>query len=277
MSMNPERRDWRPWLKANHGLRMDANSDAWAPDRRELHLSRYRFAAQRCAGQDVLDAACGTGYGSRLLAGQAASVVGVDISADAVEYARAVYASPNTRYVQAPVECTPLANAAFSTIVSFETLEHTLAPVATLREFARLLRADGQLIVSTPNGWGYTKDHFFDIDQDLFEALLGASFDRWELYYNNSGSRRGYSRQAGIGPLAALREGRAECLIAVCSGPLPAGDDDSRHTQWMLEVYRNAMWRHRQFQKAEKRFRSWPLNLLARHWGWQGRTPEARG
>lgn len=275
--MNKPDPDWQQWLKANHGLRMDANSTAWAQDRRELHLSRYRFAAERVAGQEVLDAACGTGYGSELLAQRAASVTGVDISADAIGYAQVTYASANTRYVQSPVEYTPFDTGAFSTIVSFETLEHTLAPAATLREFARLLRPDGCLIVSTPNGWGYTKDHFFDIDQAMFERLLGVSFERWELYYNNSGSRRGYSRQAGIGPLAELREGTAECLIAVCRDPKTGLDGGARETEWMLEVYRNSMWRHRQFQKAWKRFRRWPLSLLARHWGWQGKTPEARG
>ena len=44
------------------------------------HWHRYAFAMPLCHGKRVLDAACGEGYGSDLLAGVAAEVVGVDIS-----------------------------------------------------------------------------------------------------------------------------------------------------------------------------------------------------
>ena len=278
--MTPEKEnpDWKAWLKNNHGLRMDANRDGWEPVRRDFHLGRYRFAAPLVAGKDVLDAACGTGYGTAILAQQAATVAGVDISGDAVSYAREHYAASNTRFVQAPVELTAFPDQSFDAVVSFETLEHTLSPQAALREFARVLRPKGELILSAPNDWGYTKDHFFDLDQPMLEKLLGERFERWTLYYNNSGKRRRkeYSGTAGIGPLADLRDGMAECLIAVCSGPKPSPEGD-RDTAWMLEVYQNSMWRHRQFQKAWKRFRRWPLSLFAKHWGWERRTPDSRG
>ena len=42
-------------------------------------------------GKRVLDAGCGTGYGSAELAQSAAEVTGVDIAADAIEYASANY------------------------------------------------------------------------------------------------------------------------------------------------------------------------------------------
>ena len=35
---------------------------------REDHLARYHFAAQRLAGKKVVDAGCGVGYGSFILA-----------------------------------------------------------------------------------------------------------------------------------------------------------------------------------------------------------------
>src|SRR5205809_4791883 len=48
------------------------------------HLHRYAFALQLCKGKDVLDIASGEGYGSNLIAGVARSVLGVDISKEAV-------------------------------------------------------------------------------------------------------------------------------------------------------------------------------------------------
>ena len=52
------------------------------------HIHRYAFAQAFVQGRRVLDAACGEGYGSALLAGCADSVVGVDISEEAVGHAR---------------------------------------------------------------------------------------------------------------------------------------------------------------------------------------------
>ena len=56
------------------------------------HWHRYHFAARFAAGMRVVDAACGEGYGSALLARSAASVVGADISPAAVAHARRAYA-----------------------------------------------------------------------------------------------------------------------------------------------------------------------------------------
>src|SRR5512142_1405657 len=65
------------------------------------HLARYAFAARLARGKRVLDAGCGAGYGSAELAKTAISVLGVDQSADAVEFARENYRLPNLRFVQA--------------------------------------------------------------------------------------------------------------------------------------------------------------------------------
>ncbi|MCW5579095.1 MAG: class I SAM-dependent methyltransferase, partial [Dokdonella sp.] len=55
------------------------------------HWHRYAFARGLVAGKRVLDAACGEGYGSALLAAVAGSVTGVDVDADAIAHARARY------------------------------------------------------------------------------------------------------------------------------------------------------------------------------------------
>ena len=56
-------------------------ADLWSE-----HFARYAFARRYAGGKTVLDAGCGSGYGSAELANEAALVTGVDFSADAVSY-----------------------------------------------------------------------------------------------------------------------------------------------------------------------------------------------
>src|SRR5579864_4749519 len=59
------------------------------------HLARYAFAARLAHGKRVLDAGCGTGYGSAELAHTALAVTGADIAAEAIAFAREHYRLPN--------------------------------------------------------------------------------------------------------------------------------------------------------------------------------------
>ena len=54
---------------------------------RHEHLHRYAWCARVVAGKDVLDIACGEGYGSAMLAARAKSVTGVDIDGATVQHA----------------------------------------------------------------------------------------------------------------------------------------------------------------------------------------------
>lgn len=72
------------------------------------HYLRYALAASIAGGRDVLDIACGEGYGSFLLAGRARSVVGVDVSREAVDHAAASYAAENLRYIEGDAAAIPL-------------------------------------------------------------------------------------------------------------------------------------------------------------------------
>src|ERR1051326_780983 len=83
------------------------------PDLLNEHLARYAFAARMAQGKRVLDAGCGAVYGSAELARIAFSVVGVDLAAEAVDYARAQYPLPNLRFEQASCTALPHADASF--------------------------------------------------------------------------------------------------------------------------------------------------------------------
>jgi SAM-dependent methyltransferase len=114
------------------------------------HRARYAFAAAHVAGRSVLDVACGSGYGSRMLrdAG-AATVLGVDRCPDAVAYARQRYETDGLRYATGDA-CDLTALGQFDVIVSFETLEHLPDAERFLAACRQALQPDGTLLVSSP-------------------------------------------------------------------------------------------------------------------------------
>ena len=155
------------------------------------HWHRYAFALPLAHGRRVLDAACGEGFGSALLATTASQVRGLDIDAASIAHARQRYdGRGNLRFDLADVTALDaLADASFDLIVSFETLEHVHAQERMLDGFARLLAPGGVLLVSTPDKRTYTDEtgianphHVRELYRDEFEALLAARFPAVRLY-----------------------------------------------------------------------------------------------
>ncbi len=117
------------------------------------HIDRYVFAAGIAENRDALDVACGTGYGVDCLAEKGAGrVVGVDVSLEAVNYARERFGhGARVSFVCADGVVLPFADCSFDVVVSFETLEHIRAYRKFLAECRRVLRERGLLVCSTPN------------------------------------------------------------------------------------------------------------------------------
>ena len=153
------------------------------------HWHRYHFASRFAGGMRVVDAACGEGYGSALLARAAASVVGADLSAQAIAHAKATYAGvPNLSFAQAPCTKLPLADASADLFVSFETVEHIHEQEEFLDEIARVLAPDGLLLLSCPNKREYSdrrgfanEFHVKELYRDELESLVSRRFphSRW--------------------------------------------------------------------------------------------------
>ncbi len=113
------------------------------------HLYRYRFATNYTAACDVLDVACGEGYGaSGIKLRNAKSVIGIDVDKTACDYVSNRY---KIKTHCASAEALPLPSNSIDTIVSFETIEHLTRPKTFLDECERILRPQGTLVLSTPN------------------------------------------------------------------------------------------------------------------------------
>lgn len=154
------------------------------------HWHRYAFALEFVAGKRVLDAACGEGYGSALLAGTAASVVGVDLAPAAVEHARTRYgARANLRFELGDATELALAAGAVDVVVSFETIEHLSAQRELIAGFERVLAPGGLLLISSPDRRSYSDrsgsinpHHVKELYREEFEALLRERFGAVRLF-----------------------------------------------------------------------------------------------
>ena len=143
-------------LLAQRDLHMDMSRETGR--RSDAHMSRYQLVAGFVRdGDTVLDAACGMGYGSYLLAshGAAAKVIGADLDEGAVRYASDVFGGHDRLSFQvADVQhLSFLADNTVDLFVSFETLEHVPDPGRLIAEARRVLRPSGRFIVSVPNLW----------------------------------------------------------------------------------------------------------------------------
>lgn len=159
------------------------------------HIQRYEFAAPFCTKGTVLDAGCGTGYGSDFLARQGGyDVVAVDISEEALAEARKHYRRPNLKYVQANVERlaeSPDVPKRVQAVINLENLEHLQNPQDFLRGARALLDDDGVIVVSSPNGDLTERDekgniknayHVREYNEAEFVDLLRVDFAEIELY-----------------------------------------------------------------------------------------------
>jgi SAM-dependent methyltransferase len=177
------------------------------------HLARYLFAGDFARGRRVLDAGCGNGYGSLLLAtAGAAQVLGVDLDEATIAAARERYAHPRVSF--AVDDCEKLSHDAgpWDLICSFENIEHLRSPESFLTQAAAQLADDGVLLVSTPDRADtppFVDDrprnefHFHEWYRDEYERLLVPHFDEVELRVQV----RSTSLDAREAAVRALRQG----------------------------------------------------------------------
>jgi O-antigen biosynthesis protein len=248
------------------------------------HWHRYHFATRFAAGMRVVDAACGEGYGSALLARTAASVIGADLSADAVAHARAVYSGiPNLSFVQAPCTKLPLEDASADLFISFETVEHIREQEEFLDEIARVLTPGGMLLLSCPNKREYSdrrgfnnEFHVKELYREELESLVVRRFRHLRWY----GQRPSFfsviapEPKAETGHLAEVSEADPAEACAALGEPLYFLVAASRSigTLGMLPATLSVLadrddWAHRDYEKVMRELgvAGAQLETLGRH------------
>lgn len=147
----------------------------------QRHVAAYRYASARVEGKHVLDAGCGEGYGSDLLAATAAEVIGVDLDEAVVDHAVRRYRRP--WFEKADLLALPFPDSAFDAVVSLQVIEHLGEPRHFVAECARVLRTGGRLILSTPNRLTFSREgirnpfHTYEFAPDDLRALLATSLN----------------------------------------------------------------------------------------------------
>jgi ubiquinone/menaquinone biosynthesis C-methylase UbiE len=205
----------------------EVNDDLWAE-----HIARYAFASRLAAQARVLDIGCGTGYGTAELAQQARSAVGIDVSSDALVYARAHYPIPNAAFLAASATSVPFPAASFDLVTAFEVIEHLDNWHDLLIEARRVLRPDGTFLVSTPNKLYYAESraaqgpnpfHTHEFEFEEFRDALTAVFPRVTMLLQNRLESQAFYPHAIFAPVDAQLDtargspSEAHFFLAVCS------------------------------------------------------------
>jgi len=147
--------------------------DELDPNERSLHehLERYELAASLLSFNDeVVDAACGVGYGSVMLAKKCKYLFGYDVSEKAIFHAVKQYQSTNIKFEVRDLDQEPLPEC--DVFVSFETVEHLKCPEEFLEKAKSRTRR--LILISTPimPTKNVNPFHLHDFNKEQVEKLL---------------------------------------------------------------------------------------------------------
>lgn len=120
----------------------------------QCHIATYEFAIPYLKNRKVLEFGCGSGYGSDYVADSCSEIVAVDISQEAVSYAKNNYRKKNLEYrCIDDIETTdlPFPDDTFDVAISFQVIEHLKSDKRFFEELSRVLKEGGLLIVATPD------------------------------------------------------------------------------------------------------------------------------
>ncbi|MGQ0804525.1 MAG: class I SAM-dependent DNA methyltransferase [Actinomycetota bacterium] len=148
-------------------------------DRKPFDRELLDAYAERTRDQGlVLDVGCGPGHIARYLHERGVDAAGIDLSPEMVELARRL--NPNLRFEVGDMAAPDFDDAAVAGIVAFYSVIHIAREgvPGVMREFRRVIRAGGELVVAVHAGTGSVHRDDFLGEPVPFEATF---FERDEL------------------------------------------------------------------------------------------------
>lgn len=146
----------------------------------DAFIERYSFGKKYTQKMTVLDVPCGCGWGTSLI-DNAKDVYGIDISSDAIDYARSHF---NAHFFEGTMCNMPFEKDKFDVALCFEGIEHISKEegVLFLNEIKRVVKEDGLIIGSVPilneNGKNTGNPyHIFEYPEDYLRLLLECNFE----------------------------------------------------------------------------------------------------
>ena len=203
------------------------------------HLIRYNSVKNIASKKRVVDAACGEGYGSYILAQSAEMVYGIDISAEAIEHAKNKYKRDNLIFLNNSIDKISIEDDSIDIVISFETIEHVDENVQNLfmHEALRMLNNDGVLIISTPDKKNYSDKynysneyHIKEFYREEFRQYLKKFFKNVILYSQDDEVvnylRKENSRNSKItfADVVDYEDSESRYVVAVCSNTVISSD-----------------------------------------------------
>ena len=139
------------------------------------------MARELARGLDVLDAGCGEGFNTVLLA-DTPRVLGVDYAAR--RSPPAAYPRPNLELRKLDIHTLPAIDIRVDLVTNFQTVEHLVDPARFLTAVRDALRPGGRLMLTTPNRLMSVSEnpvHVREYTAEELAALLQPIFSRVEL------------------------------------------------------------------------------------------------
>ncbi|WP_434637382.1 glycosyltransferase [Sulfurimonas sp. NW7] len=194
------------------------------------HINRYTAISKQVENKTILDAACGAGYGTAILAQTASKAYGIDISEESINFAKNKYqTNEKVEYIQSSVEKLPFKDHFFDIIISYETIEHIDEKKQHdfLKEIKRTLKDDGCLVISTPDKYLYSdinnyknEYHIKEFYHNEFFNFLNTYFKNISFYYQNDEIvnliYQAKSKDLDINTISDLNI-NGKYIVAVCS------------------------------------------------------------
>jgi len=112
---------------------------------------RFRETLKMLEGEKILDVGCASGSVSQYIGQLGYKVHGIDVLENSIKIAEEFFNHKNVTYEIRDLIKNPFPENSFDCILFLETIEHVENPAQFFKEFFRILKPNGCIILSTPN------------------------------------------------------------------------------------------------------------------------------